>query len=228
MPEACITLRNPGIDDFDGMGQLVEDSGVTADLDGGFDVATCMILTQNFITLVAKSMKAHPDYTGLYLFGASSKKATGGGYLTTLTYKGFHGRQLLTGQPPLPGSGDGKFTWGCQMAQKSWGKGELSGTVDGVNLASCPVNVLQPHETVKVTWLGSTKVDSSVFQITNGRSKWNFGPIDEDFYSTMANPSYNFPHGWVPTDSSSEQAYAGMSVWLNSVTFTAIPKFSPG
>lgn len=233
MPEACVIIKAPaGLDGFDGLGQLVEESGVVTDLDGGFDVASTTILAHTDGNPLpapgAGSPRVHPYYPGLFLFGVSSKRVIGGGILLTLTYKGFHNRDLGGGDPPSPGDGTGKFTWGCQMAQKSWGKGDLSGTVDGVNLASCPVNVLQPHETVKVTWLGRSKVNSSVFQIANGKSKWNFGAIDEDFYSTMENPSYNFPHGWVPTDSSSEQAYAGMNVYLNSVTFTAIPKFSPG
>jgi hypothetical protein len=226
MPDAFVIIRGPAGNDAFGVGQLTEDSGVITDMDGGFDTASCTILVRGEASISLGG--EHPSYKGMYLFGVSPKTIIGGDSLVTLTYKGFHNRKLLTGDPPSVGSGEGKFTWGCQMAQHSWAKGDLSGTVDGVDLATRPVNVLQPHETVKITWLGSAKVNANVFKISNGKSSYSFGPIDEDFYSTMAFPSYNFPHGWVPTDSNSEQAYAGLPVYLNSVTFTAIPKFSPG
>lgn len=208
-------------------GELVEDSGVISDLDGGYDTASCTVLKRNDGNGPFAVGVASLAYPGLYLFGVSPKRISGGDTLVTLTYKGFYNRTLGGAKPPVDGD-SAKFVWGCTTAQKTWPKGSLSGTVDGVNLANQVVNVLEPRETVKVIWVGSSKVDSSIFDTSSAKGSGSFGAIQDGPYSAMAEPTYNFPHGWVPTDSSSEQAYAGFPIWLNSVTYTGIPKFSAG
>ena len=226
MPSAYEIIQNQGGHDvYSEGGQLVEDSGVMSDIDGGFDTYSCTLLFPS----KPKFDKGgeHKELPGMFLFGVSPKPIVGGAYLVTLTYKGFYGREIGIGTPPPAGSLNAKFTYGVQMSQKTWPKGTLSGTVDGVTLSNFTVNVLQPLQTVKVTWIGNAKVDPNVFNLPSGEYGPSYGPIDEKFYFTLTDAAYNFPHGWVPTDASSEQAYAKIQVFLNSVTFTAIPKYSP-
>lgn len=230
MPEACVIIRAPaGLDTF-GPGQLIAgtDTGVISDMDGGFDVASCSILVRSGSPDISLKSE-HPRYTGLFLFGVSPKTAIGGDSEVALTYKGFHNRELGGGRPPAEGN-NAKFTWGCQCSFRTWGKGELTGTIGGVNLANQPVNVMEPRQTVKVSWVGSQPVDPDIFDTTSGVGSGSFGPIQRGPYANIDadHRTYNVPHGWVPIDCSSEQAYAGWDVYLNSVTYVGIPEFSAG
>lgn len=227
MPKDVEIIRNivSAKDAFGAGGQLVEDSGVMTDMDGGFDTCSCTVLIPENSSFSIGDK--HPLYKGMWLFGVSPKVVIGGEYLVTLTYKGFYNRDPQS-KIPAEGSVNAKFTYGIQMSQRTWAKGALRGIVDGnVDLSKHTVNVLQPLQTVKVTWIGSAKVDPNIFKIPNGKYSASYGELDENFYVEQYDAAYNFPHGWVPTDASSEQAYAGIQVFLNSVTFTAIPKYSP-
>lgn len=231
MPEACVIIRAlPGLDAF-GPGQLIAgtDTGVISDMDGGFDVASCSILVRSGAADITLGGE-HPLYPGLFLFGFSPKTVFGGDSEVALTYKGFHKRDLQNGQPPVLGSKHAKFTWGCQVSFRSWAKGELVGTAAGRNLADQPVNVMEPRQTVKVTWVGYEKVDPGIFDTSSGIGSVSFGPVPRGPYGHIddAHRTYNVPFGWVPIDCSSEQAYAGKEIYLNSVTYVGIPEFSAG
>lgn len=226
-PQGALITYNAGPDNFLG-GQLIEDTGVISDLDGGFDTATLVIFYRSGDAGPTVG-DPHPDYSNMFLFGRSPQRLPGGDRRITLTYKGLSTRQTGGGALPAEGGTAGKFTYGIKMAEKTWGKGDLSGTVDGVTLSSVAVNVQQPQKTVRVAWVGTAPFSSSIFNMPNGKSPQNFtgiGAIDQTFYPTLANAAYNFPNGWIPTEASAEQAVPGKGIWLNSVTFVGIPKFS--
>lgn len=230
MPAAFLITTNPGADVLQGGlngAQLIEDSGIITDMDGGFDTATLTVLTGPGSS--PSIGESHPTVPNLFLFGVSPRPLPGGAQQITLSYKGVSGRTLGTGDPPTSGSPIAKFSYGIRLTEKQWPKGELTGTVGGNNLADYAVNVMQPQQTVRVSWMASSRISSSIFNFTSGgRSTAQMGPIDEGFYSYLANPVLNFPRGWVPIDASSDQAYPGINIWANSITYVGVPEFSAG
>jgi|SRR6478752_967953 len=227
MPAAFLITTNPGTDVLAGGlngAQLIEDSGVITDMDGGFDTATITVLSSGGST--PSIGDSHPTVPNLFLFGISPKPLPGGAQQITLTYKGVAGRSLGTGDPPSAGDPRAKFAYSIRMTERNAAVGEMEGTVAGVDLATVAVNIMQPQQTVRVSWMGTTRISANAFNIANGRGTANFGPIDENFYSTITNPIFNYPHGWVPIESSSEQAYPGINIWANSITYVGVPKFS--
>lgn len=227
---AFLITANPGIDVLAGTlngAQLIEDSGVITDMDGGFDTATLTVLANSGSNPVIG--ESHPAVPNLYLFGISPRPLPGGARQITLSYKGVSGRALGTGDPPTVGSPIAKFSYGIRLTEKQWPKGELTGTIPGgVDLADFAVNVMQPQQTVRVSWMATSRISGSTFNFASGRSTTQLGPIDEGFYSYLANPVLNFPRGWVPMDASSDQAYPGINIWANSITYIGIPEFSAG
>ena len=228
MPAAfIITTSAAGVDAWNG-GQLIEDSGIITDLDGGFDVATLAVFYREGASPPALR-SVHPEYENLYLFGISPRRLAGNSLQVTLNYKGLAGRDLFAGTVPGEGDLNAKFSYGIRLTEKQWPKGELTGTVGGNNLADYAVNVMQPQQTVRISWMAKSRISSSIFNFTSGgRSSAQLGPIDEGFYSYLANPVLNFPRGWVPIDASSDQAYPGINIWANSITYVGIPEFSAG
>lgn len=227
MPVAAFLITtNPGADVLNGLNgaQLIEDSGVITDMDGGFDVATITVLSNSGSP--PNIGDSHPTVPNLFLFGVSPKPLPGGAQQITLSYKGVSGRTLGTGDPPTVGDAKGKFTYGIRMTERSAAVGEIEGTVDGVDLSTVAVNIMQPQQTVRISWMGTSRISANAFNIPNGRGTAQFGPIDENFYSTITNPIFNYPHGWIPIESSSDQAYPGINIWANSITYVGIPKFS--
>ncbi|RYD38987.1 MAG: hypothetical protein EOP87_00185 [Verrucomicrobiaceae bacterium] len=224
---AYLITANPGIDVLQGSlngAQLIEDSGVITDLDGGFDTATITALVNSSSNPAIG--ESHPTVPNLFLFGISPKPLPGGSRQITLSYKGVSGRALGSGEPPAAGSQIAKFSYGIRMTERSAAVGEMEGTVDGVDLATKAVSIMQPQQTVRISWMANSRISANAFNISNGRSTAQYGAIDENFYSTITNPVYNYPHGWVPIESSSEQAYPGVNIWANSITYVGVPKYS--
>lgn len=225
MPQSAIIHTQPG-ESFAG-GQLIEDTGVISDLDGGFDTATAVVLFPGKPEI--KPGPAHPNYPNMYLFGVSPQRLPGGYHRVTLTYKGVSARSMGGSEIPSLGGDVGKFTHGVALFEKTWAPGELTGTIDGVNASTITVAVTDYRRTVRALWVGTAPVRAPGFNKLTGLSNITaFGFADTSSpYSFLAKPLRNYPYGWVVKDLSADQAAPGTEIYANSITCVETPKWSP-
>lgn len=232
MPVSAVIRTNPNLDYFAPGCQIIEDTGLITDAEGGFDQISLTILADSKQS-IPPTGSTHPELGNMYLFTPSPQRLAGGYYRVQLTYKGL--ADLHPGQGgriPTEGGDTGKFTYGMRMVSKTWAPGELTGSVPGLgDPTAYTVNVQEPQKTVKVAWVGTAPFSSLVFAVgPSGRSSELFtgiGTINESFYGSISNPAYNFPNGWVPIDANAEQVAPGKALWMNQVSFVGTPRYSP-